>query len=112
MKTCWTNVIVDKFSEINSNCVLKFRHFWFKEKDSRKLNFPFFQAWAVFKFSKCCSVTFSINNDFASFGDNVITVHYKSNGELSSELSSELKDDKTIHALTLLLSKGKTWVEN
>ena len=101
IKIGWTNVIADKFSEINSICVLKFKHFWFKKKDSRKLNSPFFQAWAVCKFSNCCSVTFSINNDFASFGDDLIAVHYTSNGELSSEH----KDDKTIHARHITAKK-------
>ena len=43
IKVGWTNVIADKFSEINSICVLKFKHFWFKKKDSRKLNSPFFK---------------------------------------------------------------------
>ena len=90
MKKGWTNVIADKFSEINSICVLKVKHFWFKKKGSRKLKSPFFQACAVCKLFNCCSVIFSIDNDFASFGDDVITVHYKSDGEISSEH----KDDK------------------
>ena len=90
MKKGWTNVIADKFSEINSICVLKVKHFWFKKKGGRKLKSPFFQACAVCKLFNCCSVIFSIDNDFASFGDDVITVHYKSDGEISSEH----KDDK------------------
>ena len=104
IKVGWTNVLANRFYEINSICVVKFKHFWFKKNDSGKLNFPFFQAWAVCKFSNCYSVTSSINNDFTSFGDGVIAVHYTSNGELSSEH----KDVKTIHArLITAEKKGK-----
>ena len=94
MNEGWTNVIAENFSEINSIYVLKFKHYWFNKTDSRKLKSPFFHAWAVCKFSNCISVTFSIENDFASFGGDIITVQFKSDGQLSLEH----KDDKTIHA--------------
>ena len=36
MKIGWTDIIAGKFSEINSTCVLKFKHDWFKKTDNRK----------------------------------------------------------------------------
>ena len=94
MNRNWTSLIVTKFSEINYICVLKFKHYWFKKSDSRKLRSPFFQAWEVCTFSNCISVSFSIENDFELFEDNKITVHYHSDGNFSLEH----EDNKTTHA--------------
>ena len=44
---------------------------------------PFFQALAVCNFTNYISVTFSIMNDVASVGDDVIIVPFKSKGNIS-----------------------------
>ena len=60
MKTGWTNVIADKFSEINSICALRFKDSWFKKKDSRKLNSPFFMLGLCVSFLTAAQLPFQL----------------------------------------------------
>ena len=93
MNKGWTDIIAERFTEINPICVLKFKHHWFKKIDSNNLKSPFFQAPAVCKFPNCIFVTFSITNDPASVSDDII-VNFKSEGSISFAH----QDGKTIHA--------------
>ena len=94
MNIGWTDIIAERFTDINPICVLKFKHHCFKEIDSRNLKSPFFQDTAVCKFPNCISVTFSITDNLASVSDDVIIVHFKSKGSIS--LAHQ--DEKTAHA--------------
>ena len=62
----WTNLISNKFSIVNSFCVLKFKNYWIKKNSSRKVKSSFFQASAVCKFSNCYSFYFTIEDDVTS----------------------------------------------
>ena len=42
-------------------CVLKFKKYWLKKPDSRKVNSPFLRARASCKFANCCSYIFYID---------------------------------------------------
>ena len=94
MNRGWTDIIAERFTDINPICVLKFKHHWFKQIDIRNLKSPFFQATAVCKFPNCISVTFSITDNLASVSDDIIIVHFKSEGSISLAHQYE----KTAHA--------------
>ena len=49
----WTNIFADKFNDIIPMCVLKFKNYWLKKPDSRKVNSPFLRARASCKFENC-----------------------------------------------------------
>ena len=102
----WISLIAKKIYEINSICVLNFKHHWFKKYDNRKFKSPFFQAWGVCKFSNTISVTFSIKNDFNSIDYNAIAIGYHSNGDISLEHA----DNKTTlapHIISCEIKKSK-----
>ena len=65
-------------------CVLKFKNYWFKKFDSRKVNSPFFRARAECKFENCRFYTFYIDNEFNSFRNGIV-VKFHSEGSLSPQ---------------------------
>ena len=86
----WTNLIANKFSMVNSFCVLKFKNYWIQKNPSRKVKSSFFQASAVCKFSNCYSFYFTIKDDVTSLdydSTSNIPVHYRCEGIFSSEHS-------------------------
>ena len=62
----WTNIFADKFHDINNMCVLKFKNYWFKKIDSRKVNSPLLRARAECKFDNCRVYTFYIDDETSS----------------------------------------------
>ena len=63
-------------------CVLKFKNYWLKKTDSRKVNSPFFRARAECKFDNCKLYTFYIDDEVSSFNNSPVVKFY-SEGSLS-----------------------------
>ena len=68
----WTNIFADKFHDINNMCVLKFKNYWFKKIDSRKVNSPLLRARAECKFDNCRVYTFYIDDETSSSNDCIV----------------------------------------
>ena len=64
-------------------CVLKFKGYWLKKSDSRKVGSPFFRAKAVCKFESCRTYIFYIEN--VDTYDNGIIVKFNCEGILSPQ---------------------------
>eukprot|EP00800_Vazella_pourtalesii_P011446 TRINITY_DN2754_c0_g1_i2.p1 TRINITY_DN2754_c0_g1~~TRINITY_DN2754_c0_g1_i2.p1 ORF type:complete len:226 (-),score=4.54 TRINITY_DN2754_c0_g1_i2:48-725(-) len=62
----WTNIFADKFHDINNMCVLKFKNYWFKKIDSRKVNSPLLRARAECKFDNLRVYIFHIEDEISS----------------------------------------------
>ena len=70
---------------------------------------PLFQASAVCNFSNCISVTFSIMNEIASVGEDIIIVRFKRKRNIPS--AQHKKGKLSVH-VRLHLEKGKVYVQN
>ena len=80
----WTNIFADKFNDIIPLCVLKFKNYWLKKPDSRKVSSPFLRARASCKFENCCSYIFYIDEALDAVHDGVMVKFY-SEGALSPQ---------------------------
>ena len=79
-----TNIFADKFNDIIPMCILKFKNYWLKNPDRRKVNSPFFRARAFCKFENCCSYIFYIDEALDAVHDGVMVKFY-SEGALSPQ---------------------------
>ena len=63
-------------------CVLKFKHYWLKKHDSRKVRTPFFRASAECKYDSCLFFTFYIDDQIIVLNKKIVlkfeSEHYKS----------------------------------
>ena len=108
----WTNLFADKFSEINMVCVLKFKNYWLKKQDSRKVKSPFFRAKAECKFDNCLSFIFYIDDEMSMLYSNNVVVKFFSEGSISAQHT----DCKTTHGRNLSFSErskiGELFINN
>ena len=81
----WTNLFAKKLSELNPKCVLKFKNYWIKKDNSRKSHSPYFQGWAVCKFTNCLSFHFSIEKKIDPKEIDTVAVQFKCEGTFSLE---------------------------
>ena len=59
----WTNLLSNKFSNVNKCCVLIFDYHWVKKNDSRKKSMKYCRVQALCKFKGCCRYDLTIRHE-------------------------------------------------
>ena len=65
----WTNIFAEKFNDTIPMCILKFKNYWLKNPDGRKVNSPFLRARGSCKFENCRSYIFYIDETLDAVHD-------------------------------------------